>query len=72
MAHTTAILLMALLGAFTLWLPLAAHGSPAVARVVELLAAAGQSVPFHHHSRVSRNDAVDECESHDGFWRFSS
>lgn len=59
MAVVTAISVMALLAAFTLWLPLAARSSPAVARVAELLAAAGQGVPFHHHCWVSRNDATE-------------
>jgi hypothetical protein len=58
MAVVTAILVMALLGALTMWLPLAARSSPAAARVIALLAAAGQGVPFHHHSWLSRNDAT--------------
>jgi hypothetical protein len=73
MAVFVAMSAMALLAAFTMWLPVAARRSDALDRLIAIVGMAGQCAPLHgRESLTSFAPGSGECESHDGFGRFSS
>lgn len=69
MAVFVAIMTMALLGVFTLWLPWAARRSDVLDRLIDVVGMAGQLAPMVGHETLPRSPArcthSDNCPTTD-------